>query len=134
MNNDVIEVLLVDDHRAYRSAAAGWLSMHPNLDIVSEADSVEAALAKLASTRVDLVVLDVHMKDIDGIDGAGLIFDRYPDVHILLCSTSDRNDLPGLARFAANQNLTFISKPDLEPDAIVQWFRGRQVTLNVAHN
>ncbi len=114
---------MVDDHAQYRHAIIALLSLFDELDVVAEADSVADACSVLSEHEIDVVLLDVHMPGTDGITGAIEMLDRFPSVHIMLCSTADRRDLRS---FQTSDRLTFVSKADLDPDRLIQWCRSWQ--------
>jgi DNA-binding NarL/FixJ family response regulator len=129
LRQDMVRMLIVDDHAAYRSAVAQWFSIHESVSAITEADSVDAALVALRRASFDLVVMDVHMPGTNGIDGALALRSEFPALRIALCSTSDASELPELARItSAAGHITFFPKGDLEPDALISWFRGASPT------
>jgi DNA-binding NarL/FixJ family response regulator len=113
-------VLVVDDHAQYRHAITGLLSLFDELDVVAEAETVADALIALSNNEIDVVLLDVHMPVTDGITGARVMLDRYPNLRVMLCSTADRAELRA---FETNDRLVFVSKADLEPDHLIRWCR-----------
>ncbi len=120
MVSDRIRVLVVDDHETYRDAMTGLLSLFDEFDVVGGADGVSPALDVLASQPIDLVLLDVHMPEIDGLSGAKMILDLRPNVRVMLCSTADRVDLRA---FVHNEHVVFVSKADLDPQQMIEWAR-----------
>jgi CheY-like chemotaxis protein len=82
-----VRTLVVDDHADVRflirtivaDAAVG-------VEIVGEADGVEAALAQLDALAPDVVVLDARMPRVDGFEAAPMLLARRPGLPILLCS------------------------------------------------
>jgi len=82
-----IRVLLVDDHHLFRSGLRAELG--DQFEIVGEADDVDTAVAEIARTRPDVVVLDVHLPG----GGGQLVIEtslrRHPDIRFLALSVSD---------------------------------------------
>jgi DNA-binding NarL/FixJ family response regulator len=66
----------VDDHPLVRDGLRARLGAMPNLEIVGEAGSGAEALALLDTLRPDLMLVDVGMKDMNGIDLAALVLQR----------------------------------------------------------
>jgi CheY-like chemotaxis protein len=116
----VTRVLVTDDHAPYRHSIASLLSLYDEFDVVGEAASVEEALEQVIEHRVDLVLLDVHMPGTDGVTGAHLMLDADPEVHIMLCSTSDRDAIGTLPE---STRAVFVSKADLDPEVVLGWRR-----------
>jgi CheY-like chemotaxis protein len=119
----LFRLLVVDDHTAYRSAVTEVLSIHEAVGSVEQVDSVRNALVAMNRVEPDLVVMDVHMPEINGIDGAREILRRYPNVRVALCSTSEVHELPELLSIPFESGrVTFMSKGDLETDSLMAWF------------
>lgn len=90
-----IRLFLVDDHPLVRDGLRARLGAMPNLEIVGEAGSGAEALALLDTLRPDLMLVDVGMKDMNGIDLAALVLERndqqhrQPAPHIVMLSMYD---------------------------------------------
>lgn len=82
-----MRALLVDDERLARAVLRSELAAHPDVEIVAEADSVDAAVEILRQQPVDLIFLDVQMPG-----GSGLtLFDRLPvEAHVIFVTAWDR--------------------------------------------
>lgn len=63
-----IRVLVVDDHDLVRMAIRTLVADEPKIEIIAEADNVERGRSVAAATRPDLILLDVHLPDGDGLD------------------------------------------------------------------
>ena len=105
-----VRVLVVDDAAAFRAAAGAVVGRTPGFVLVGEAADGRAALAQVAALAPDLVVLDIHLPDLDGIEVCGRL-NRPP--HVLLCSTYAMGDLP--ARALDCGALAYLPKDDLRP-------------------
>ena len=78
-----IRVLLVDDHAMVRRGMRDFLSLHDDLEIVGEAADGAAAIEGAATLRPDVVVMDLLMPGVDGIDATARIKAAHPDVEIV---------------------------------------------------
>ena len=78
-----IRVLLVDDHAMVRRGMRDFLSLHDDLEIVGEAGDGAAAIDQAAALRPDVVVMDLLMPGVDGIDATARIKATDPDVEIV---------------------------------------------------
>ncbi|WP_354359581.1 response regulator transcription factor [Variovorax boronicumulans] len=76
-----IRLFLVDDHPLVRDGLRARLGAMPHLEIVGEAGSGAEALALLDAVRCDLMLVDVGMKDINGIDLAEMVLQRHHPHH-----------------------------------------------------
>ena len=79
----VTRVLIVDDHHLVRLAIETLLATEPELAIVAQADSLERGGAAIAATSPDVVLLDVHLPDGDGLDLCRFAVERGIKVLIL---------------------------------------------------
>ncbi len=78
-----IRVLLVDDHAMVRRGMRDFLSLHDDLEIVGEAADGAAAIERAATLRPDVVVMDLLMPGVDGIDATARIKTANPDIEIV---------------------------------------------------
>jgi chemotaxis response regulator CheB len=118
-------LLVVDDHAAYRSVVSDCFLLLDSVASVEQADSVKAALTAMERCTPDLVVMDVHMPVTNGIDGALEVLGRYLGARVVLCSTSEANELPELFSLPFESGrVMFVTKSDLEPDSIMTWLIG----------
>jgi two-component system, NarL family, response regulator NreC len=85
-----VRILLVDDHAVLRSGLRLLLEREEGLEPVGEAGTAEDAVRSLPRLQPDVVVIDVEMPGIGGIDGAERIRERAPGVRILVLSMHDR--------------------------------------------
>ena len=81
-----ISVLLVDDHALVREGVREILDREPDISVLGEADSGEAALKLLERMRPNVVLLDVRMPGIGGIETARKISSDFPEVRVLMLS------------------------------------------------
>jgi DNA-binding NarL/FixJ family response regulator len=88
-----IRVLVVDDHPVYRGGLVTMLKAQPsNIDVVGEAEDGAAALRLVEETRPDVVLMDIKMAGMDGIEATRQIKQRFPDVKVLALSAYDSDD------------------------------------------
>ncbi|MBK9474972.1 MAG: response regulator transcription factor [Tetrasphaera sp.] len=87
----MIRVLIVDDHQLVRSGLRTLLDAEPDLSVVAEAEHGESALATIAGASPDVVLMDLSMPVMDGVEATKLIARQYPEVKVVvLTSFSDR--------------------------------------------
>lgn len=84
-----IRILLVDDHPLVRDGLRARLSLAEGLETVGEAGNAAEALVRLAETRPDLVLMDVGMKDVNGIELTRRLLERAPALRVLMLSMYD---------------------------------------------
>lgn len=78
-----IKLMLVDDHDVVRTGLKTFLQTQEGLEVVAEANSGEGALQILSQTSLDLVVMDITMPGMDGLETTRLMKDLFPQVKIL---------------------------------------------------
>ena len=86
-----VRVLLVDDQELVRRGLAMILSAEDDLEVVGQASTGHEALGAVAALRPDVVLMDVQMPDMDGIEATGLLVERY-DAKVVMLTTFDRDD------------------------------------------
>ncbi len=83
MSPAAIRVLLVDDHAMVRRGMRDFLDLHPDIEIVGEAGDGAGAIEGALALRPDIVVMDLMMPGIDGIEATARIKAQAPDVEIV---------------------------------------------------
>ena len=86
----MIRLFLADDHAILRDGLRALFEQEPSLQGVGEAESGEQLLAQLPATPCDVVVLDLHMPDLDGLATTRRLRTEFPDVRILILSMADQ--------------------------------------------
>jgi len=113
-----VRVVTVDDQETFRRAAEDLIRHTPHFEFAGEAACGLDALETVASTRPQLVLLDVRMPGIDGIETARRIRARHPDVVVVLVSAEDPEDLaPDVSGCGA---AALIAKHELCPRRLAQ--------------
>jgi DNA-binding NarL/FixJ family response regulator len=107
-----VGVLVVDDSAAFRLAAAAVLARTPGFRLAGHAVSAEEALDVVAVLLPDLVLLDVRLPGMSGVDAAPLLRATAPHPVVVLCSTYARTDLPPGA------DGPYLHKEELRPAAL----------------
>jgi DNA-binding NarL/FixJ family response regulator len=85
-----IRIMLVDDHPLVRDGLRARLEAVPHLQVVAEAGSGLDALALAGSLRIDLVLMDITMRDGGGIDATARLTERHPGIAVLILSMHDK--------------------------------------------
>jgi DNA-binding NarL/FixJ family response regulator len=107
-----VDVLIVDDQPPFRAVARTLVSLLTGWRVVGEAESGEAAVAAAAQAAPDLVLMDINLPGISGIEATRRITAARPDVRVVLMSTYAADDLPadatncGAAAYVRKEDLT----------------------------
>ena len=82
-----IKILIVDDHAIVRMGLAYTLETHSDLAVIGEADDGKAALRKATELAPDLVLMDLMMPGMDGVEATAELHRRFPEMKILILTT-----------------------------------------------
>ena len=88
----MIRILVVDDHPVVRAGIAALLESADDVEIVGTAASGEEALAAVAPTHPDLVVMDLRMPGMNGDEATARILAAHPEVRVLILTTYETDD------------------------------------------
>ena len=103
-------VLVVDDQPPFRDAARSVVDRLSGFEVVAEADSGEAAIELVESLHPQLVLMDINLGGINGIEATRRILADAPDTVVILLSTYTQDDLPadamecGAARYVHKED------------------------------
>ncbi len=120
----VVDVLVVDDQETYLSVARFVVGATPGFRVAGEATSGEDAVAAAASLRPGLVLMDINLPGISGIEATRRLLAARPGAVVLLMSTYPASDLPQDARTSGAR--AYVHKEDLAPDVLVAVMSGEQ--------
>lgn len=109
-------VLIVDDQAPFRSVARTVVALTPGFEVAGEAASGEEAVALAAELEPDLILMDINLPGINGVEATRRILAARPAVHVLLLSTYNVADLP---LDAASVGAGYVHKEDLTSEVLV---------------
>ncbi|MBU2604106.1 MAG: response regulator transcription factor [Actinobacteria bacterium] len=92
-----IEVILADDHVLFRQGLARLLDLEPDIVVMAQASTGREVLERLKVQLPDLVIMDITMPDMDGVEATAQVTALYPQVKVLVLSAHEDRD----ALFAA---------------------------------
>jgi two-component system, NarL family, nitrate/nitrite response regulator NarL len=124
-----IRVLLADDHALVLQAVRFALEPEPEIEIVGEAKSGSEVLPRVAETEPDLVVLDIRMPGLDGLELLDRLGKQYPETKVVILSGVDE---PELAAEALRRGAKAFLGKGIDPADVApvlrQVFKGEAVT------
>jgi DNA-binding NarL/FixJ family response regulator len=110
-----VTVLTVDDQAVFRRAACDLIAATPGFEEVGQAASGLEALEMAAALRPDLVLLDVRMEGMDGVETARRLLAAEPETVVVLISL---NEIPDVASAVAGGVAAHLRKQELSTQAL----------------
>jgi DNA-binding NarL/FixJ family response regulator len=112
-----LRVLVVDDHAAFRRALTSALNMVENIEVAAEAGGGRDATRQAASVEPDLVLMDLSMPDLSGIDAMKEIHKRAPELPVVILTAHAD---PGIEKAALEAGASgFLAKGTALEDLVV---------------
>jgi two-component system, NarL family, invasion response regulator UvrY len=121
MADERVRVWVVDDQASFRMATAATLAAMDDFVMAGECGTGESAIELLRNGGAGIVLMDIHMPGMGGIEATRRIRTTHPDLMVLLMSTYDVEDLPsGAADCGA---AAYLHKENLSPDLLTRLCR-----------
>ncbi|MFT9598520.1 response regulator transcription factor [Mesobacillus sp.] len=128
----MIKVVFVDDHEMVRIGVSSYLSAQPDIEVIGEADNGKTGVEMALKLRPDIILMDLVMKEMDGIEATKQIIEQWPEAKIIIVTSflDDEKVYPALEAGATSYMLktskaseiakavrvTFSGQPVLEPE------------------
>lgn len=123
-----IKVVITDDHPVVRAGIKDMLSVYDDIELVGEADSGKDLLEKMQNLNPDLILLDMIMPHMDGLETTRAVVAQYPRMKIIILTTFAKGeDVQKVLDAGAVGYLTKHSKIDSLADAIRRAYGGQTV-------
>ncbi len=130
----MIRTAIVDDHKLFREGIHFLIEQMSDIELVFEASNGRELLTKLEQVNTDVLLLDLDMPDMDGIDALKTLRPLYPDMGVIILTTySDSKMIAYLMELGANGYLLKDTDPETLQRAIESVYReGYFFTRNVS--
>ncbi|WLR54338.1 response regulator transcription factor [Mesobacillus subterraneus] len=128
----MIKVVFVDDHEMVRIGVSSYLSAQPDIEVIGEADNGKTGVEMTLELRPDIILMDLVMKEMDGIEATKQIIEQWPEARIIIVTSflDDEKVYPALEAGATSYMLktskaseianavrvTYSGQPVLEPE------------------
>jgi DNA-binding NarL/FixJ family response regulator len=120
-----VRVLIVDDQPPFRVAARLVFDLLEDFEVVGEATTAEDALGLAASLAPDLVVMDINLPGMSGIEATRALTRDQPAPVVVLVSTYEADDLPHDA--PASGAMAYVHKEHFDADLVERLWRERSL-------
>ncbi|OIJ17305.1 DNA-binding response regulator [Anaerobacillus alkalilacustris] len=124
----MIKVLFVDDHEMVRIGVTSYLSAQPDIEVVAEADNGARGVELALQLRPDIILMDLVMKEMDGIEATRRIIEAWPEAKVIIVTSflDDEKVYPALEAGATSYMLK-TSKASEIANAVRATFAGQTV-------
>lgn len=120
-----VRVLIVDDQALFRRAAAAVVRVTRGFELVGEAESGEQAVELAAELEPAMILMDINMTGINGIEASRRITTAHPGTVVVLLSTYRREDLPSDAQTSGMA--AYVNKDEFGPQVLTDvWETGHR--------
>lgn len=118
---EIIRILLADDHALFRRALADLINRQPGFTVVAEAANGAEAVKQAMRVKPDLVLMDIHMPELDGIQATQQLASKLSDTRIVMLTVSEEDqDLFKAIQAGAHGYLL----KKIEPESLFELLRG----------
>nr|WP_325259455.1 response regulator transcription factor [uncultured Oscillibacter sp.] len=130
----MIQVLIVDDQELFRESLKVVLGVSPSIQVVDAVSGVAEALKSAAEHRPDVVLMDIRMPGMDGVEGTRLLKERYPGMKVIVLTTFDDDEyvFGALKNGASGYLLKGSSISELSNAIQVAYGGGAMINPNIA--
>jgi NarL family two-component system response regulator LiaR len=94
----IIKILLVDDHAIVRQGLRSYIELQPDMQVIAEGGNGFEAVSLTSSTQPDVILLDLLMPGLDGVEATRKIMQNHPQTRILILTSfgDDRQIFPAI--------------------------------------
>lgn len=124
----MIRVLFVDDHEMVRIGVSSYLSAQPDIEVIAEAEDGKEGVELALELRPDVILMDLVMKNMDGIEATRKIIEEWPEAKIIIVTSflDDEKVYPALEAGATSYMLK-TSKAGEIANAVRATYEGQTV-------
>jgi two-component system response regulator DesR len=115
-----IRIILADDEHLLRAALSALLTLDGTIDVVAQAENGQEAVTETLRHRPDVLVIDLEMPEMDGLDAVASILSERPEQRVLMLT---RHARPGVLRRALKLGVQGFMSKGADPEEIVDVIR-----------
>jgi len=130
------KIVIIDDHVLFREGVKRILDFEDSFEVVAEGADGDEALSLVEKYQPDVVLMDINMPNVDGVQATKRIFAKYPEVHVIILSIhDDENYVTHALKSGANGYLL----KEMDSDALIDAIKivsegGSYLHPKVTHN
>jgi len=117
---DIIKVMIADDHEETRELIRKILLIQDDIEVVTDASDGIEAIQKYESEEIDVILMDINMPEMNGLEAADKLSSEYPDVTIVMMSVQNESEY--LRKAMDSGARSYIVKP-FDVDALSETIR-----------
>lgn len=87
--SEVIDIILIDDHKLFREGIKKILDFEPNLRVIAEGNDGNDAIRLMEEHDPDIILMDINMPEMNGVEATSKLIEQYPDAHVIILSIHD---------------------------------------------
>ena len=131
---DLINVGIIEDNKYMRSGWEAFISSEPDLNVIASFGSCEEAFASQELRRVNLLIMDIGLPGMDGIEGVRYIRKHHPDMVVIMATVfdDDHHIFEALKAGAMGYLMKKVSPEELTAAIRDAWQGGSPITPNIA--
>lgn len=82
-------IVIIDDHQLFREGVKRILDFESSFDVVAEGDDGSEAMGLIEEYKPDVVIMDINMPQINGVEATRMLIEKYPDTKVIILSIHD---------------------------------------------
>lgn len=83
------KIIIIDDHQLFREGVKRILDFEESFEVLAEGDDGSEALALVEEHKPDVVIMDINMPEVNGVDATSKLVEKYPDTKVIILSIHD---------------------------------------------
>ncbi|UOE93815.1 response regulator transcription factor [Alkalihalobacillus sp. LMS39] len=136
IEQDIIRIVIIDDHQLFREGVKRILAMESGFEVVAEGEDGSVAVELVEEYQPDVILMDINMPQVNGVEATRELIDRYPDVKVLILSIHD--DETYVTHVLKTGAAGYLLK-EMDADALIQAVKvvgagGAYIHPKVTHN
>ncbi|ESU34136.1 chemotaxis protein CheY [Bacillus sp. 17376] len=130
------KIVIIDDHQLFREGVKRILDFEPTFEVVAEGDDGSEAISLVDQHRPDVVIMDINMPNVNGVEATEELIEKYPDSKVIILSIHDDENY---VTHALKTGATGYLLKEMDADALVEAVKvvadgGSYLHPRVTHN